>query len=178
AAIEHLYSLGHRQIAFIRGPKHITDTAPRWKGVRTFAKTHDLQIDPDLVFDLPESSNPLSSFQAGCSLTEELVRKKLPFTALMAFDDMTAFGAIRALDKQGIGVPDQCSVIGFDDIAHSSVLTPALTTVRQPMPEMGKMAVSIVAEGIDLLQEKRKLTAMHRKLIPQLIVRDSTSRVV
>src|SRR5262249_44780516 len=116
AAIEHLYSLGHRQIAFIRGPKHITDTAPRWKGVRTFAKTHDLQIDPDLVFDLPESSNPLSSFQAGCSLTEELVRKKLPFTALMAFDDMTASGAIRALDKQGIGVPDQCSVIGFDDI--------------------------------------------------------------
>jgi len=178
AAIEHLYSLGHRQIAFIRGPKHITDTAPRWKGVRSFAKTHDLQIDPDLVLDLPESSNPLSSFQAGCSLTEELVRKKPPFTALMAFDDMTAFGAIRALDKQGISVPDQCSVIGFDDIAHSSVLTPALTTVRQPMPEMGKMAVSIVAEGIDLLQEKRKLTAMHRKLIPQLIVRDSTSRVV
>jgi hypothetical protein len=60
----------------------------------------------------------------------------------MAFDDMTAFGAIRALTNCGIRGPEQVSVIGFDDIAHSSLLTPALTTVRQPMPEMGEMAVS------------------------------------
>src|SRR5213079_2101426 len=57
SAIEHLFSLGHRDIAFIRGPKHITDTAPRWKGIRNFAKAHGLQIDPGLVVDLPESSN-------------------------------------------------------------------------------------------------------------------------
>jgi len=68
-------------------------------------------------------------------------------------------------------------VVGFDDIAHSSILTPALTTVRQPMPEMGKMAVSIVAEGINAIQGKQKLTAIHRKLTPKLIVRDSTARV-
>lgn len=176
SAIEHLFSLGHRQIAFLRGPRHITDTAPRWKGVRNFAKANGLQIDSGLVLDLPESSNPLSSFEAGCSLTEGLLREKRHFTALMAFDDMTAFGAIRALSNHGIKVPQQCSVIGFDDIAHSSVLTPALTTVRQPMPEMGKMAVSIVAEGINALQDKRKLTTMHRRLLPKLVVRDSTSR--
>lgn len=178
AAIEHLFLLGHRQIAFLRGPKHITDTAPRWRGIRSFAKTHGLEIDSNLVLDLPESSNPLSSFEAGCTLTEELVRRKRRFTALMAFDDMTAFGAIRALSKLGIKVPEHCSVIGFDDIAHSSLLTPALTTMRQPMPEMGKMAVNIVAEGINALHEKRKITAMHRKLLPQLVVRDSTSRLV
>src|SRR5437867_6514687 len=97
SAIEHLFSLGHRDIAFLRGPKHITDTAPRWKGIRNFAKAHNLQIQSDLVLDLPESSNPLSSFEAGCALTEELLQKKRRFTALMAFDDMTAFGAIRAL---------------------------------------------------------------------------------
>ncbi len=175
SAIEHLFELGHRDIAFLRGPKHITDTAPRWKGIRNFAKAHSLQIQSDLVLDLPESSNPLSSFEAGCTLTEELLQKKRQFTALMAFDDMTAFGAIRALANRGINVPGQCSVIGFDDIAHASVLTPALTTVRQPMGEMGKMAVSIVAEGINALQEHRKLSAVHRKLLPQLVVRRSTA---
>jgi LacI family transcriptional regulator len=175
AAIEHLFSLGHRQIAFIRGPKHITDTAPRWKGVRSFAKAHALEIDPELVCDLPESQDPVSSFQAGYDLTQRLLKTKRPFTALMAFDDMTAFGSIRALSAAGIRVPEQCSVIGFDDIAHSSVLTPALTTVRQPLLDMGKLAVSIVSEGITAIQENRKIAAIHRKLVPQLVVRGSTS---
>jgi LacI family transcriptional regulator len=94
----------------------------------------------------------------------------------MAFDDMTALGAVRALSKAGIRVPEQCSVIGFDDVAHSSLLTPALTTIRQPMPEMGKMAVSIVSEGITAVQEKRKIVAQHRKLTPELVVRDSTCK--
>lgn len=173
-AIEHLYSLGHRKIAFIRGPKRITDTAPRWRGVRNFAKANSLEIDPALIVDLPESSDPISSFEAGYNLTEELLRQKHPFTALMAFDDMTALGAIRALAKVGIRVPDQCSVIGFDDVAHSSLLTPALTTVRQPLPEMGKMAVSIVSEGITAVQGKNRIVAQHRKLRPELVVRDST----
>jgi DNA-binding LacI/PurR family transcriptional regulator len=176
SAIEHLFSLGHREIAFIRGPRHIADTAPRWKGIRKFAKANALKIDPELVLDLPESSNPLSSFEAGCALTEELLQRNRRFTALMAFDDMSAFGAIRALLNHDIKVPEECSVVGFDDIAHSSVLTPALTTIRQPMPEMGKMAVSIVAEGIDAIQEKQKMVAVHRKLTPKLIVRGSTSR--
>jgi len=177
AAIEHLFSLGHRQIAFIRGPKRITDTAPRWKGVRNFAKTHDLEIESALVLDLPESSDPISSFEAGYKLTENLVRQKRPFTALMAFDDMTALGAVRALSKAGIKVPEQCSVIGFDDVSHSSLLTPALTTIRQPMAEMGKMAVSIVSEGIAAVQGKHKILPQHRKLLPELVIRDSTRRV-
>jgi len=177
AAIEHLYSLGHREIAFIRGPRHITDTAPRWKGVRSFAAASQLEINPALVVDLPESSDPLSSFDAGYELTEELIRKKCPFTALMAFDDMTAFGAIRALHKAGIRVPEQCSVIGFDDISHSSVLTPALTTVRQPMAEMGQLAVNIVSDSINALQAQGKISAVHRKLVPRLTVRDSTAEI-
>jgi LacI family transcriptional regulator len=89
---------------------------------------------------------------------------------------MTAMGAIRALSKAGIKVPEQCSIIGFDDVAHSSLLTPSLTTVRQPMAEMGKMAVSIVSEGIAAVQEKRKIVSQHRKLVPELVVRDSTSK--
>src|ERR1700719_3669018 len=132
-ALEHLHSLGHRKIAFIRGPKALTDSSPRWRGIRNFAKTCGLELDSRLIVDLPESRDPLSSFEAGQKLTESLVKQKRPFTALLAFDDMTAFGAIRALNRAGMRVPEQCSVTGFDDVAASALYTPALTTVRQPM---------------------------------------------
>jgi LacI family transcriptional regulator len=173
-AIQHLYSLGHRKIAFIRGPKALSDSSPRWKGVRAFAHSKELEIDPRLVMDLPESRDPISSFEAGQKLTEELIKRRRAFTALMAFDDMTAFGAIRALANAGIAVPDQCSVIGFDDVAPAALCTPALTTVRQPMEAMGSLAVSLVADGINSVLEKREVTAVHRRLAPELVVRDST----
>jgi LacI family transcriptional regulator len=174
SAIEHLYLLGHRKIAFIRGPKTLGDSAPRWKGIRSFAKASGLELDPQLVLDLPESRDPISSFEAGYKLTEELVKRKRPFTALMAFDDLTAFGAIRALAKSGLRVPEHCSVIGFDDVAASALYTPSLTTVRQPMEAMGAMAVSIMADGINAVLEKREVSAVHRKMAPELAVREST----
>src|SRR6202047_2825736 len=132
-ALEHLHSLGHRKIAFIRRPKTLADSAPRWRGVRNCAKSCGLGLDSKLIVDLPESRDPVSSFEAGYKLTEELVKHRRPFTALVAFDDMTAFGAIRALAKAGLRVPEHYSVIGFDDVATATLYTPALTTVRQPM---------------------------------------------
>src|SRR5208337_17599 len=119
-AFEHLHSLGHRKIAFIRGPKSLTDSSPRWRGIRICAKECGLELDTRLILDLPESRDPMSSFEAGYKLTEELLRQKRPFTALLAFDDMSAFGAIRALTRAGVRVPEQCSVIGFDDVATSA----------------------------------------------------------
>ncbi|HXY14661.1 MAG TPA: LacI family DNA-binding transcriptional regulator [Terriglobales bacterium] len=177
-ALEHLYSLGHRKIAVIRGPKALADSAPRWKGIRTFAKASGLELDPKLIADLPESSEPISSFEAGFKLTEDLLKQKRPFTALMAFDDMTAFGAIRALAKAGLQVPRDCSVIGFDDVAVSSLYTPPLTTVRQPMEAMGAMAVSIALDGINAVLEKREVAAVHRKMAPELALRESTRRLL
>lgn len=174
-ALEHLFSLGHREIVFIRGPRHITDTAPRWKGVRAFAAANRLEIDSDLVVDLPDSSDPLSSFDAGQKLISNLLQQQKRFTAVMAFDDMTAFGAIRALHEAGIRVPEQCSVIGFDDIADSSVLTPALTTVGQPLAEMGHTAVTIIAERINAIHQQQKISTVHRKLVPRVILRQSTA---
>jgi LacI family transcriptional regulator len=178
SAIEHLYLLGHRKIAIIRGPKTLGDSAPRWRGIRSFAKTSGLDLDPQLILDLPESRDPISSFESGYKLTEELIKRRRPFTALMAFDDMTAFGAIRALSKAGLRVPDHCSVIGFDDIAASGLYTPSLTTVRQPMEAMGAMAVSIMEDGINAVLEKREVSAVHRKMAPELAVRESTRSVV
>ena len=173
-AVEHLYQLGHRKIAFIRGPKTLADSAPRWQGIRSFAKSTSLELDPRLIVDLPESQDPISSFEAGYKLTEELIKRKRPFTALMAFDDVTAFGAIRALAKAGLRVPEHCSVIGFDDVAACSFYTPPLTTIRQPMEAMGAMAANLVIEGINGVLEKREISAVHRKMAPELAVREST----
>lgn len=173
-AIEHLHSLGHRKIAFIRGPKTLADSAPRWQGIRSFAKRTGLELDSRLVVDLPESGDPISSFEAGYKLTEELLKRKRPFTALMAFDDVTAFGSIRALAKAGLRVPEHCSVIGFDDVAACSLLTPPLTTIRQPMEAMGAMAANLAIERIKAVLEKREISAVHRKMAPELAVREST----
>jgi LacI family transcriptional regulator len=171
---EHLYALGHRKIAFIRGPKSLFDSAPRWRGIRTCGKKHGLELDPKLIVELPESREPISSFEAGQKLTQELIDQKRPFTAILAFDDMTAFGAIRALSKNGMRVPEHCSVIGFDDVAASAFGTPALTTVRQPMQAMGAGAVGVVLEGIKAVLEKREVAAHHGKVPPELVIRDST----
>jgi DNA-binding LacI/PurR family transcriptional regulator len=173
AAVEHLHSLGHRKIAFIRGPKNLSSSARRWNGVRTFAKPNDLKLDPCLIADLPESRDPMSSFEAGLKLTEEWIKRKRRFTALMAFNDTTAFGVIRALTKAGLCVPRDCSVVGFDDVAVAGLYTPSITTVRQPMEAMGAMAVRIVTEGINSVI-KKELFAVHRKVAPELIAREST----
>ena len=176
AALEHTHSLGHHKIAFIRGPKTLADSGPRWRGIRNFAQSVGLELDPALIVDLPESRDPISGFEAGYRLTEELIKRRRPFTALIAFDDMTAFGAIRALVKSGIRVPENCSVVGFDDVAPSALYTPSLTTVRQPMQAMGSLAVDIVLEGINAVLESRKIAAVHRKVTPELVVRESTGK--
>jgi len=176
-ALEHLHQLGHRKIAFIRGPKMIIDSAPRWRGVQRYAHTAGIEIDPTLVAQLPDSFDPNSGFEGGHRLTEELLQKKKKFTALMAFDDLTALGAIRALSKAGVKVPEQCSVIGFDDVALSGFSAPSLTTVRQPLEAMGTNAVNIVMDGIKAGLEKREWSAMRQKMNPELVIRDSTREV-
>ncbi len=177
AALEHLHSLGHRKIAFIRGPRQLSDTEPRWSGVRAVARERGLELDSRLIVDLPESGDPFSSFEQGYKLTEELLRQRRPFTALMAFDDMTAFGAIRALAKAGIRVPDQCSVIGFDDVSPAAIYSPSLTTVRQPMEAMGTAAATLVLDAINATLEKKPTRTIHRRIVPELIVRESTRSV-
>lgn len=173
-ALEHLYQLGHRKIAFIRGPKMLIDTAPRWRGIQKFANAAGLEIDPALVAQLPESLDPNSGYENGYRLTEEWLDKKKKFTALLAFDDLTAFGAIRALNKAGLRLPDQCSVIGFDDVPLSTLTAPALTTIRQPLESMGNMAVNVIMEEISANREKRDWNIARQKTAPELVIRDST----
>src|SRR5207248_10699863 len=176
-ALEHLHHLGHRKIAFIRRPKMLIDSAPRWKGSQKFAHSAGLEIDPALVLQLPDSFDPNAGFEGGYRFTEELLQRKKRFTALMAFDDLTALGAIRALTKAGIKVPEQCSVVGFDDVPLSALSAPSLTTVRQPLEAMGNLAVNLVVEGIKAGLEKRDWSISRHKMTPELVIRDSTKAV-
>jgi DNA-binding LacI/PurR family transcriptional regulator len=176
-ALEHLYQLGHRKIAFLRGPKMLIDSGPRWRGIQKFAQSAGLEIDASLVQQLPESLDPNSSFESGFRFVEEWLQKKKKFTALMAFDDLAALGAIRALTKVGVKVPEQCSVTGFDDVALSALAHPSLTTVRQPMEAMGGLAVNIIMEGINAALEKREWNIVSHKMNPELVIRDSTRAV-
>ena len=174
-ALEHLYRLGHREIAFLRGPKALASSGQRWKGIRTFANSMGLKLDAKRVAELPESLDANSSFEAGALLTTELLRQGKPFTALMAFDDMTALGALRALKQKGLRVPEDCSVIGFDDVAQAALSVPSLTTVRQPMEAMGSMSVGIMLDSIKSVEQKRDVPVVRRKIPAELVVRESTT---
>jgi LacI family transcriptional regulator len=107
-------------------------------------------------------------------MAQELLRRKRSFTAIMAFDDLTAFGAIRALTKTGLRVPDDCSVIGFDDVVPAALYSPPLTTVRQPMEAMGTLGVGILLEAISASHKKRPFNHICRQVAPELVVREST----
>jgi LacI family transcriptional regulator len=177
AALDHLYRLGHRDIAFIRGPKTLASSGQRWKGIRAYAQRAGLTLEAKRIAELPESLDPNSSFEAGARLTTELLRVGKRFTALMAYDDMTALGALRALTKKGVAVPEECSVIGFDDVAQAALSVPSLTTVRQPMEAMGTQSVGIIMEAIAAAEEKRDVPLVRRRLAAELVVRESTQHL-
>lgn len=173
-ALRHLYELGHRQIAVIRGPESLRDSHRRWDGIQRFCAESGVRIDPRLVRQLPESIDPNSGFAGGLNLTEELLKSGVKFTALLAFDDLTGLGAVRALDGAGLRVPDDCSVIGFDDVPLASFSTPDLTTLRQPMQAMGELAADWVLAELRAGDPPAETTSLRHILAPTLVVRSSS----
>ncbi|MGB9435848.1 MAG: LacI family DNA-binding transcriptional regulator [Candidatus Acidiferrum sp.] len=176
-ALEHLYRLGHREIAFLRGPKTLTSSGQRWKGIRDFAHSVGLRLDAKRIAELPESLDPNSSFEAGARLTAELLSGGKSFTALLAYDDVTALGALRALKKKGLRVPEDCSVVGFDDVAQASLSLPSLTTVRQPMEAMGSMSVGIILDAIKAVNQKNDIPVLRQRIPAELVLRESTQNL-
>ena len=174
-AMEHLYKLGHRQMAFIRGPRLLADSELRWRGIRNFARGTELKIDPKLVVDLPNLLNPMQGFEAGYKKTQELLETGKAFTAIVCFDDVTALGAMKALLSKGIRVPAQCSVIGFDDTTPAALSFPALTTIRQPMESLGTVAAELSIQGCSATWQKLEIVPVHRLLAPELVLRESTA---
>ncbi|HVO62107.1 MAG TPA: LacI family DNA-binding transcriptional regulator [Terriglobales bacterium] len=172
-ALQHLYELGHSRIAFIKGPKILVDSQQRWRGLENFASDVGLKIDCNLVLEIKGRN---SSYVEGCELTEQLLSRRREFTALVAFDDLTACAAIRSLTKAGRQVPKDCSVVGFDDLPGSAFYNPPLTTVQQQLEMQGSLGAEIVEELIRSTVEKRPVVAKHRKVAPKLMIRDSTCR--
>jgi LacI family transcriptional regulator len=171
AAVEHLHHLGHREIAVIKGPKALNDSTPRWNGIRECARARGIRIDPSLVVEIRGEN---SSYEQGYQLTEQLLQKKKHFSGLIAFDDLTAFAAIGALSNAGRRVPEDCSVIGFDDIPGAAFYNPPLTTICQNLEEQGSISTKIMQT---LLSAKvgPKNSKMHEKVSPHLVVRKSTA---
>lgn len=176
-AVKHLYGLGHRKIAFLRGPEAMEDSLRRWHGIQRFAAEVGMRLDPRLMVQLPSSMDPLSGFDGGMRLTAGLIERKIDFSAILAFDDLTALGAIRALTAAGRRVPDNCSVIGFDDVPHAALSSPAVTTIRQPMLEMGGLAANLVLDAIAPSRPNVSQSKLLHELLPELVQRDSTRKL-
>jgi len=175
-AMRHLYGLGHRRIALIRGPEEIFDSKPRWAGVQRFAAEVGIQFDPRLLFQLSGLSGPTSGFEGGLHFSKLMLASGRPFTAVIAFDDLTALGVVRGLTGAGLRVPEDCSVVGYDDVLPAAVATPGVTTIRQPLKEMGLQAAEWVLEAIESRQQRSKQTPKLYKAAPELVVRMSTAR--
>jgi LacI family transcriptional regulator len=170
-ALEHLVALGHRKIAFIKGQEFSSDTEVRWQCVQGAAKNLDLGINERLVGQLEgESPSP----ELGYLVTKKLLAAEEPFTALFAFNDISAIGAIRALREAGRSVPEDVSVVGFDDIQSAAFQNPALTTVRQPLRNMGIIAAETLLRRINA--PAKSPYPKNILVEPELVVRETTAR--
>lgn len=174
-AMRHLLSLGHRKIAVIRGPEELFDSEPRWQGFRDASAEAGIILDERLVFQLPNRFDPRSTFEGGRQFAQEMVTSKAKFTAVLAFDDLTALGVVRGITEAGRRVPGDCSVVGFDDILPAAVATPGLTTIRQPLREMGQLAAQRLLETLNLADDGHRLYSRLHMLAPELVIRGSTA---
>ena len=176
-ALTHLYELGHRRIAFMRGPRAIPDSEFRWIAIQQVAKEIGLKIDPAHVIRIDSAGwsmktgyHPMAP-EIGYKPMQALLGKKRDFSAIFCFNDIAAIGAIRALKDAGLSTPGDVSVVGFDDIQSAAYSTPSLTTVRQPLLEMGKRGAQVLLERI---ANREKEFPSEIVMAPELIVREST----
>jgi DNA-binding LacI/PurR family transcriptional regulator len=170
-ALKHLQALGHRRIAIIKGQSFSSDTGIRWRAIRQAAIRLGIALDRQLVMQL-EGDGPLP--ELGYDITRQLLIARPGFTAIFAFNDLSAFGAIGALRDAGLSVPDDVSVVGFDDILGASSHNPPLTTVRQPLRQMGELAAETIVARIAAGRTARAPRVLHVE--PELVVRASTGK--
>jgi DNA-binding LacI/PurR family transcriptional regulator len=169
-ALKHLADLGHRDIAFMRGHPASADSGPRWQAICEVAPQLGITVRPELViqFDVEEFSPEL-----GYPFAKQLLARNKSFTALFAYNDLSAIGAMRAFQESGLRVPQDISVVGFDDIPVAVYYYPSLTTVRQPLDIMGDLAARTLIERIEGKDNYPSELAVEG----QLVVRESTGPV-
>lgn len=166
-ALTYLLDNGHHEIAFLKGQRTSSDSAARWNGIREVAKELGVRIRPELTVQI---ESDLATPELGYPGAVELLARKRRFTALFAYNDLSAIGAIWAFQEAGLRVPQDISVIGFDDVPLAVFSRPDLTTVRQPLRRMGQLAAKTL---IDRIEGNSDYVA---ELVtePELIIRSSS----
>ncbi|MFB3159928.1 LacI family DNA-binding transcriptional regulator [Neobacillus sp. 179-J 1A1 HS] len=167
-ATEYLISLKHKRIGHISGPLNVVVGRDRCKGFHQAMAKHGLSVDPSLV------QEGEFSFESGFNLMMKFLSLEEPPTAIFAGNDEMAMGAVKAAKSKGFRVPEDLSVVGFDDIKFASIFEPALTTIAQPTFDMGQKAMHLLLKIInDEELEKNQII-----LSDKLIVRNSCKELI
>ena len=167
AATEHLVELGHRRIAHVAGPVGLWCSRSRLDGYRAGLAAGGLDASPELV--VVGAFDYVSGYEAGATL----MRLADPPTAVFAASDQMAMGVYEAVRKAGRRVPDDVSVIGFDDLPEAQWASPPLTTVRQPLAQMGRMAAQVALRMVD----GETVESPRVELATELVLRESAIRI-
>lgn len=162
-ATEYLIKLGHRRIAHITGPLKTRSGLNRLKGYQLALKKHKIEYNDELVGEGD------FRIKGGYQVMKKFLKLVKPPTAIFAANDLLALGAMQAIQKKNFHIPEDFSVIGFNDIKLASFVYPALTTIRQPMLEMGALAVKMLLRII----EEGEFNQKKIMLKPKLIIRES-----
>lgn len=169
-ALEHLRKLGHQEIAFVKGQTFSSDSAVRWDAIVEVARELGIRIRPELTVQIEGTdSTPAIGYPVG----KQLLARKRPFTAVFAYNDISAIGAIWAFREAGLRIPQDVSVVGFDDIPGAAFANPGLTTVRQPLLRMGQIAAQTVIDRI----EERGTYVPEIAIEPEFVARESSGPV-
>ncbi len=163
-ALEHLLQLGHRQIAMITGPSVEDCVLERNEGYAAVLRAAGLAFDARYVAQGDWSAS------SGYEAVKSWLAQGLPFTAIFAQNDRMAIGAIRALHEQGLRVPEDVSIVGFDDMPLAAYFDPPLTTIRQDMQAIGREAARLLLQAFEGSQ-----CATQILIPPQLVIRKSTT---
>jgi LacI family transcriptional regulator len=166
--LRHLYGLGHRKIAFMRGGSHSADADDRWECLMAEARELKIEVRPELTVHIQLR---VTTPELGFGPAQELLDRGGEFTAVVCFNDEAAIGAIRAFANHGLRVPRDISVVGFDDIHAAAFYTPSLTTVRQPLNQMGIEAARILLKRIRGQESFPDVVPV----LPELVIRESTA---
>ena len=175
-AVNYLLALGHRRIGFLSGPIRTVNRLKRLDGFRSALADADVPFDEQLVWEgaLSSSFGDIEGTDIGRTAARDLLSRPKRPTALFAINDMYAFGAYAGARDLGLRIPQDVSIIGFDDIVLAEIVDPPLTTIRQPLDSMMQSAVRLL---IGRLEETRTGPPEHMTATPELIVRGSTTQV-
>ncbi len=169
-ALEHLKSLGHENIAFIKGQTFSSDSSDRWNAICEVARELNISVRSELTVQLEGTD---STPAIGYPFAQQLLARKQPFSALFAYNDISAIGSLWAFHEAGLRVPEDISVVGFDDTPGAAFSNPPLTTVRQPLVRMGQIAAQTV---VDLIEGRGEFVP-EIAIEPELVARQSTGPV-